>query len=358
MFFADGYSNGWTTNRATAFIHRFPAREGQSLADLEKLFAFYSNRLQDFDVSAEDAERERRVVRQEHDQRVASNPFSPFYKDLQGRLIPDHPVGKWPIGTPESIGALTIEDAKAFHRRWYTRENVAFFVQGNLDPEAVKTMVAGYMDKIPQRESPERAWLSGPKLEPATLVMRERKADVKQLNVSIDRVLRVPEAAGSFGNDPLRLILGQFLSSKLPGSPHSELVERQGIASDVSVSVSQLLPGFYQLRLAAQPDADQSPEVLLAALNAYWDGFLAKGVDQAVVDRLKRRVAEAWRLDAREPRRLTQRLVNWFAQPRDYALLAQWPDAVAAVQPESVNTFLGQLRNPVREIVGILEPGA
>ena len=71
-FFPDGSSNGWTSQRATVYVHTMPAREGGPRADLEKLFEFYAARLKDLPISAEDAERERNVVRQEHDWRVGS----------------------------------------------------------------------------------------------------------------------------------------------------------------------------------------------------------------------------------------------------------------------------------------------
>ena len=44
--FPDVYSNGWTSARATAYVHSVPARNGGPKADLEKLFAFYAARLQ------------------------------------------------------------------------------------------------------------------------------------------------------------------------------------------------------------------------------------------------------------------------------------------------------------------------
>ena len=50
-----------------------PAREGAARR-LEKLFGFYAARLKDFSISEADAERERNVVRQEHDWRVGSRP--------------------------------------------------------------------------------------------------------------------------------------------------------------------------------------------------------------------------------------------------------------------------------------------
>jgi zinc protease len=41
-FFADGMSNGWTSQRATGYIHRFPANAGDVPDRLDRLFRFYS----------------------------------------------------------------------------------------------------------------------------------------------------------------------------------------------------------------------------------------------------------------------------------------------------------------------------
>ncbi len=57
-FFPDASSNGWTSQRATVYVHSMPAREQGPRADLEKLFAFYAARLKDFSISDADAERE------------------------------------------------------------------------------------------------------------------------------------------------------------------------------------------------------------------------------------------------------------------------------------------------------------
>src|SRR5262249_44837327 len=44
-FFPDASSNGWTSQRATVYLHTIPARDEGPRADLEKLFAFYAARL-------------------------------------------------------------------------------------------------------------------------------------------------------------------------------------------------------------------------------------------------------------------------------------------------------------------------
>ena len=55
-FFPDGSSNGWTSQRATVYVHSMPAREDGPRADLERLFAFYAARLKDFSISEADAD--------------------------------------------------------------------------------------------------------------------------------------------------------------------------------------------------------------------------------------------------------------------------------------------------------------
>src|SRR3712207_3009514 len=80
-FFADGYANGWTHHKATAFVHRIAPRQTDprdAMADLERLFAFYANRLRSFEVSAAEALRERNVVLQEYQLRTGNNPFGQF----------------------------------------------------------------------------------------------------------------------------------------------------------------------------------------------------------------------------------------------------------------------------------------
>src|SRR5437879_1105187 len=117
-----------------------PARETGPRDDLEKLFGFYAARLKEFSISDADALRERNVVRQEHDWRVASKPFARFAQKLDRLLLPDHPSGQWTIGTKEDIEAFTLDDARAFHRIWYAPNNVYVVVRGDIDAATLKEM--------------------------------------------------------------------------------------------------------------------------------------------------------------------------------------------------------------------------
>ncbi len=161
-FFPDGSSNGWTSQRATVYVHSIPAREEGPRADLEKLFAFYAARLKDFSISDADAERERNVVRQEHDWRVGSRPFVRLARKLDRLLLPDHPSGQSVIGTSEDIDAFTLDDARAFHRAWYAINNVDFVVMADIDPAVLKDIADRALAGLEPRPLPPRTFAKQP----------------------------------------------------------------------------------------------------------------------------------------------------------------------------------------------------
>ena len=135
-------------------VHSMPTRENGPRADLEKLFGFYAARLKDFAVSDADAERERNVVRQEHDWRVASRPFVRLARRLL--LLLDHPSGQWVIGTAKDIDGLTLDQARAFHRAWYVINNVDFVIMADIEPAALKEIADCALAGLERRALPPR----------------------------------------------------------------------------------------------------------------------------------------------------------------------------------------------------------
>jgi len=183
-FFPDSYANGWTSRRTTAYVHTMPAREGGPRADLEKLFGFYAARLKDFSASEEDAVRERNVVLQEHDWRVASKPFQRFLRTIDRKLLPDHPSGQWVIGTKEDIETFTLAEAKAFHRAWYTPNDVYFLVKGDLDAAALKEIADNALAGLSPRPLPPRAFAAEPNIVVERIDVREEDKAVKRAGCS------------------------------------------------------------------------------------------------------------------------------------------------------------------------------
>jgi len=359
-FFADGSSNGWTNSRATGYIHSFPASAPDVPERLDRLFRFYAGRLTDFSISPEDALRERNVVRQEHDWRYASNPYSSTWMEASRYLYAGNPLADWTIGRPETISAFTVDGARAFLRRWYRKSNVWFIVTGPVGADVVKASAERYLAGLDAAPPPERGWLEARLVvQPETRTFRRADRRIATPSVAISRLAASPDVDRLRSQAAVALI-GGFLASKLSGSPHSALVEGDApVAAAInSAGIETGPPGTLVLSLAAVPEEGRSLDETQAALGEYRRALAGRGLEQATLDRLKQRFARDSARARGEPQTAPQRLIGWLTRPLPYEALQGWPDIVASVTLAEVNAHLSAFAGEAREAVVIFEPEA
>ena len=355
-FFPDAVSNGWTSHRATVYLHRLPAREEGPRADLEQLFAFYAARLKDFSISAEDAERERNVVRQEHDWRVASKPFARLARKLDRLLIPDHPAGQWVIGTAEDIDKFTLDDARDFHRRWYAINNVNFVVLADIDPAILREVADKALASIEPRPLPVRDIAGQPAFEVERKDIVEEDATIKRAGLYFKKLMRIEEE-NILATAAARTLVTRFLTSRLPGSLYDVLVDKGKLAAGApSVSFNRVAPKIFTLSIGASVAENVAPDRLLAAITVYVEGLATSGMAPDTLARLKTRLANARATADKDPRQVHSRLVRWLANRNRYENLALWPQRIAGVTPEQVAVMLKGMSEPGRIVTGVLAP--
>ena len=354
--FPDASSNGWTSLRATAYLHSVPAREAGPKADLETLFTFYAARLKDFSIGEEEAARERNVVLQEHDWRVASSPFRRFERRLDRELIPDHPTGQWTIGTREDIERFTLAAAKAFHRQWYVVNNAYFLVKADIEASDLKTIAERALAGLEPKKLPPRATARKPDLPIERKELREANAEVKRATVTYKKLVRM-EAGDTLAQRAARTVLLKFLRSRLAGSPYQALVESGKVAAGApAVSIERVAPATFTLRISAEVALDSKPEALLAAIAAYVDGMAGAPLSAETVERLKKRMADARENSDQDPASVYGRLIGWLAARNAYEEFRSWPARIAAVSPTDVLEVLVGLSGPGKVATGILTP--
>ncbi len=357
-FFSDGFTNGWTNQKATAFIHRIPLRreqDGSTMRDLERLLAFYANRLKSFEVSPADAVRERDVVMQEYQLRTGNTPFGRFGVEFDRLLFPTHPLGQRVIGSPETIEAFTLEEARRFHARWYAPNNVTVVVAGNLDPEAVRAAAARTFGALEARPLPARSGRETPRVEPEHRTLRVEDAQVTRRSVRYAKLVRISEETER--SRGAQLLLSTFLASQLAGSPHDVLVEQKGLTDGMAAGISRYLPGLYQVWLSAEPTPETSPEQLAEALRGYLGDLVRRGgPGSATLERLQRRYAADLVATSWSGERMMGRVVDWVAGGDPYDALAAFPVQVAATTGDDITRLLRELTGLGREVTGFLLP--
>lgn len=352
----DGSSNGHTSGNATVYVHTIPPRDAGPKADLERLFAFYAARLRDFSISEAEALRERNVVLQEHDWRVASSPFRRLERKLDGELLPGHPAGLWTIGTRESIESLTLAEARSFHQRWYAINNVYFLVKADIEAKDLGEIAGRALAGLESKQLPARPALRRPEIVLERKDLRDTDAQVKRATVTYKKVVRMAERDGP-ALRAARALLSSYLNSRLPGSPYERLVDTAKVAAGgPSVSIARLAPGAIVLRISAATAHDSTPQALLDAISAYVDAMAGNGPSPEQIERLKKRSADARVHDEQDPAVAYNRLVGWLAARNAYEEYARWPSRIAAVTPADVQQVLGMLAGPGRVVTGTLLP--
>jgi zinc protease len=322
-FFPDGRSNGWTSQRATVYVHSVPAREEGPRADLEKLFGFYAARLKDFAVAQADAERERQVVRQEHDWRVGSKPFVRFARKLDRLLVPDHPYGQWVIGTLDDIGQFSLDDARSFHRTWYVLNNVDFVVMADIDAATLKEIADKALAGLAPQTLPPRAFVKQPAISYERTDIVEEDPAIKRSGVYFKKLMQIDEGDVN-ATGAVRTLVTSFLTSRLPGSLYDALVDRGKLAAGpASVSFARIAPKTFTLTIGADVAPDVAPEALLAAISGYVEQLAKPGISDETLARLKTRMADSRAIADKDPRLVYNRLVGWLSGRNRYETLAR-----------------------------------
>ncbi len=224
---AGGENNAFTSNDITNYYDVIPAQNIETALWLE------SDRMLSLAFTDKSLEVQRSVVIEEFKQRYLNQPYGDVWLELRPLAYKVHPY-KWATIGKEiaHIEEATIEDVKAFFKKYYIPPNAILCIAGNLELDEVKRLVSKWYDSIPSGEKPQRNLPQ----EPAQVEFREKTI---QRNVPADAFYyafnMVHRAHGDyFTTDALSDALGRDKSSRL----YAKLKKEQNLVSNINAYVT------------------------------------------------------------------------------------------------------------------------
>src|SRR5438876_3137579 len=92
---------------------------------------------------------QRDVVKNERRQSYENRPYGMAGQEIRKALFPpNHPYSWQTIGSQEHLDAASIEDVKAFFRRFYSPNNASLAIAGDIDLDETKTLVQKYFGDL------------------------------------------------------------------------------------------------------------------------------------------------------------------------------------------------------------------
>ena len=120
-------------------------------AQLDTLIACFARGMTQFDVSQEEFDLEKEVVLGEW-AKSANSARRLLYKKLYARMFAGHPYRYDTLGHPDTIKTFTLEQATAFHKRYYMPNNACLVIVGDVKGSDILPVVVQHFGGIPKRE--------------------------------------------------------------------------------------------------------------------------------------------------------------------------------------------------------------
>ncbi len=301
-----GQENAFTTRDYTGYYQQIPSAR---LEDVMKLEAdrFANNRWPD-----DEFKREIEVIKEERRLRTEDQPRALLGEQQNAAVFIASPYHRPVVGWMSDLDAMTPDDVRDFHRRWYVPANAVIVVAGDVDVARVRALAESTYGRIPSNAVPARK----PRVEPVQRGIRriEFKAPAEQAYValafrapkfdpaSLDAATPAPGAAASESDDALALIV---LSALLDGYPGARLdralTQGPDRVADSAGSYAGLASRGPQLfELEGIPAAGKTAEAVEAALRAEVARVAREGVGAAELARVKTQwvASQTYKLDS------------------------------------------------------------
>ncbi len=140
------HANASTSKDGTKYYATVPK------AQLDTLIASFAWGMTRFDVSQKEFDLEKEVVLAEW-ARDAGNPRGLLAKKLHARMFAGHPYQYDILGHRDTIKTFTLEQATAFHKRYYVPNNACLVIVGDVKGANILPVVVQHFGEIPKRES-------------------------------------------------------------------------------------------------------------------------------------------------------------------------------------------------------------
>jgi zinc protease len=339
-------SNGVTTLDATEYF------EVVHPSMLERTLAFESDRMGFLldHIGAVELERERRVVLRERVERSAAWVVPELGRAMLPQLFGPSHAYRSMIESAADIQAISLDNVRWFHQRWYVPSNATLVVVGDFDRALARRWTQRYFGGLARVARPTR------ESAPWELRTSERRL-LAFAPVLYDHVVMVYPTPPLYARDDAELDL---IASALTGHDGARITAALGerrLSSAVSARQSSMqLASYFAIRAVAnsQVTADQ----IRVACDEQIERLRTAPIDQRELDELR----AVWLL---EMRRSNETVLGRAMNLGDYSA---WSDAAdsferdvqryVAVTPASLRRAAARWLRRERRVVGRVRRGA
>ena len=339
---AGGNLNASTNVDRTNYFQTLPSSQ------LELALWLESDRMLSLNVTSENFENQRQVVKEERRQNYDNRPYGTVWENIARRLWPAGTYHNTTIGSMDDLDQASIEDVIGFHREYYKPNNCSLALIGDFDESHARRLIDRYFAPIPRQAPVSRTrYEVFPVASPVRFTIEDA---VKLPAISICFQGSQGFDRESFVMDLLALTLDSSRSSRL----YQELVYQRKLAREVNSMSYGLEKGsalVFEARLQPASSMAEAEDVMWSEI----EKLRAQPMGEMELTKLKNR-AEMHAITSRiqlGPR--ADKLQRWWCLKRDTGLLNTeveiYRSITAAEIQRAANAYLDREHSVVCHVV-------
>ncbi|MBD3317395.1 MAG: insulinase family protein [Chitinivibrionales bacterium] len=329
--------NAWTGDDMTAYIVTLPMNK------VELFYAIESDRMSNPVLREFYSERD--VVTEERRMRYDNRPIGRYWERLFAMFYTAHPYRIPTIGWMSDIRAYTREKLREHVKRYYTPDNAVLVLVGNIDPQKAVTDIERYFGDIPKAEEPKEEVVTR---EPPP-IGETRFTVYDKAQPRIDIMFHTP---GYPDEDLYKLDVVEGVLSGRSGRLYKRLVNQEELCTDAGAgNAYRLHNGYFHAWATLRNGAD--PKKVEGILLEEVMGLVERSPSRSEMERVKNSIRKGFvtRLGSLEG--LSDQLA-WFERIGSWRDMLDYPDKIAAVDPQDVPAVVQQYLKPELKTVGRL----
>lgn len=348
VFRVGGNENAFTSLDYTSYFQRVPREQ------LPTMMEFEADRMNGLILKDENVLRERDVVLEEYNMRVANSPNERLNEQIMTALYLNHPYGRPVIGWHQEIEKLGREDALAFYRRFYSPNNAIVVIAGDVELPEVRSLVERNFGPIPAQPAIPAQRVRPQEPEPAaprTVTLSDPRVEQPVLN----RFYLVPSATTvAPGESAALAVLAHLMGSGSNSYLYRALVADKPLAVSASAGYSSMSLDATQFSISALPKAG----VGFAKIEQVIDRVIADIVQNPIPPEDLERVKTQLIAGAIYAQDSQTALAHWYGGALSTGLsikeIRSWPDRIRGVTDDQVRAAAQKWLDKKRSVTGYL----
>jgi len=334
-----GSGNATTNEDRTYYYEVFPSN------NLELGLWLESERMLHPVINQKGVDTQNEVVKEEKRLRVDNSPYGKFIENIKKNLFKKHPYKETVIGKMSHLDAATLEEFKAFQKKFYVPNNAVLVVAGDFEKENTKKLISDYFSSIPKGQEISREF---PKENP---ILEQINAKAYDPNIQIPATMIAYRTPGIKNRDSQVLeMIATYLSDGPSSKLYKKIVDKQKQALQIGAfPATQEDYGMYIV--FALPVGETSLDVLNTEMEEEIEKLRTNLISENDYQKLQNKFENQFVNSNSSVEGIANSLAEYYMLYGDTSLINKKIDIYRSITREEIKEVANKYLNPNQRLV-------